>query len=321
MITGVNGFIGSHLAEKLLKDGFEVFGLDVVDHKTSKNLSEIIKDDSFYYTKGDIQDFETINNFFQNDAEVIYHLASVVGVRKYMEDPMSLIDIAIIGTKNIINKCMYHNVRLLFASTSEIYGKNPDTPWKENSDRVLGNPSIDRWCYASSKALVEHMLFALHRNKKLDFSTVRFFNVYGPKQNPIYVVSQTIHRVLNDMSPDLYDGGKQTRCFTYIDDAINGLISAATSESAIGNVFNIGNQTPTTMKEVINICLQKANKNLSINNVDTLEKYGDVYQDITNRVPDSTKALELLNWEAKIQVAEGIEKTIKWANLNKWYLK
>mgnify|MGYP001183829239 CR=1 FL=1 len=321
MITGVGGFIGSHLAEKLLQDGFEVFGLDIMSIDDAKNLMDINNHKMFHYTKGDIQNSDDIDNFFQKDSKVIYHLASVVGVRNYMEDPMSLIDITIIGTKNIIKNCMDHGVRLLFASTSEIYGKNPNVPWNEESDRVLGNPSIDRWCYSSSKALVEHMLFALNRNKSLSSSTVRFFNVYGPKQNPIYVVSQSIHRVLNNCNPDLYDGGKQIRCFTYIDDAVEGLIAAATKKAAIGNAFNIGNQVPTSMEEVVNICIAKSGMKVEVNHINTKEKYGKVYQDIDIRIPDSAKAHKLLNWKAETQVSEGIEKTINWSKLNEWYLK
>ncbi len=321
MVTGAGGFIGSHLIEKLLKKDFSVFALDIKPLSQCLNLKDVKENPNLHYFQGDVRKEKEVKEFFQKDTDLIYHLASIVGVRYYMEDPLSLIDITINGTKNLIKLCMENNTKMLFASTSEIYGKNSNVPWNENSDRVLGDPSVDRWCYSSSKALIEHMLFGLYRKNKLNFSTVRFFNVYGPRQNPIYVVSQSIYRVLNNISPDIYDGGEQTRCFTFIDDAIEGLILAGTTKEASGNAFNIGNQVPTKIKDVVNYCIQESGKEIKINDINTSELYGVVYQDIINRIPDCTKASKLLNWEAKTQVQEGIKKTIQWTHNNNWYLK
>ena len=219
-----------------------------------------------------------------------------------MEDPMSLIEISIIGTKNILDKCILHDVRILFASTSEIYGKNSNGPWKEDYDRVLGDPSVDRWCYSTSKALVEHMLFGLSKTKKLKFSTVRFFNIYGPRQNPIFVVSQSIYRVLRDENPDLYDGGFQTRCFTYIDDVVDAIFLVGTEKSALGHVFNVGTDVSTKIKDVIELCLRKGNSDQKPNLIKTQEKYGMVYQDIENRSPDNSKIKDVLNWSPKTSI-------------------
>ena len=121
-----------------------------------------------------------------------------MGVNRYMEDPMSLIDIGVLGTRNLIKMCHENKIRMLFTSTSEVYGKNPNIPWKENDDRILGSTNIDRWSYSTSKALCEHMLFGMYHKHKWPMSIVRFFNVYGPRQKPIYVVSKSIHRVLNN---------------------------------------------------------------------------------------------------------------------------
>ena len=206
MVTGAAGLIGSHLIEKLLSLDYEVHGLDIVDIKTNKNLEPVKKNNKFFYYKGDVRSLEDLNSFFQNDASVLYHLASVVGVNRYMEDPMSLIDIGILGTRNLINMCHKHNIRMLFTSTSEVYGKNPNIPWQEDNDRILGPTNIDRWSYSTSKALCEHMLFGVYHKDKWPMSIVRFFNVYGPRQAPIYVVSKSIHRVLNGKAPELYDG-------------------------------------------------------------------------------------------------------------------
>ena len=321
MVTGAAGFIGSHLIEYLLNKNYLVKALDIPNLKDAKNLEKVRNHPNLVYTSGDIRDKKCVDDFFCNESYVIYHLASVVGVRRYMEDPLSLIDISVIGTKNILNLCIKNDTRVLFTSTSEIYGNNKNIPWKETHDRVLGDPSIDRWCYSTSKALVEHMLFALSRTKSLKFSTIRFFNVYGPRQHPIYVVSQSIYRILKGEKPDIYDSGQQTRCFTYIDDVIEGIYLAATKKEALGNVFNIGNNKPSTMSEVVNNCIKLSGINLKPNFVDTNKKYGEVYQDIENRVPDVTKAKDILGWSAKTDTIVGLKKTIDWVKSNDWYLE
>ena len=197
--------------------------------------------------QGDIRDPEAIRGFFRPEASVLYHLASVVGVRRYMEDPLSLIDIAIIGTRHLIALAVEHEVRILFTSTSEVYGRNPAVPWKEDDDRVLGATSVDRWSYAASKGVCEQMLYGVHRKTGLPFSIVRFFNVYGPRQAPIYVVSQTVQRVLNGRAPRPLrrrrpDPLPHLRRAT----PIEGVIAAATKPEAIGEVFNIGNAVENT---------------------------------------------------------------------------
>mgnify|MGYP001223718266 FL=1 len=214
-----------------------------------------------------------------------------------------------------------NNIRMLFTSTSEVYGRNPDVPWQEDADRVLGPTNVDRWSYSTSKALCEHMLFGVHHKDHWPMSIVRFFNVYGPRQNPIYVVSKSVHRVLNNLSPELYDGGKQTRCFTFIDDVIDGIILAATLDSVIGQVINLGNPVENTMAEVVQEILSAADSDLPITEILTSEKYGALYEDIPRRVPSVDKAFELLDWKPKTSMKDGVMKTVNWAKNNKWYLE
>lgn len=320
MVTGAAGMVGSHLVEELLRRGHEVHALDIVPIEKANNLREVRDSPNLHYTQGDIRDLSVIERFFRPEAGTLYHLASVVGVRLYMEDPLSLIDIAIIGTRKFIELCDKHRVRILFTSTSEVYGRNPAVPWKESDDRVLGSTSVDRWSYSTSKAVVEHMLFGIHRKSGLPMSIVRFFNVYGPRQNPIYVVSQSVYRTLRGETPDVYDGGTQTRCFTYVGDVIDGVIRAGTMDSAVGEIFNLGNPAEVTIGDVVQHCIELSGSEAGFNAVDTREKYGAVYEDIIRRVPDVTKASELLGWQATTDVRKGIRRTIEWARENPWYL-
>jgi UDP-glucose 4-epimerase len=169
--------------------------------------------------------------------------------------------------------------------------------------------------------MVEHMLFGVHHKTGLPMSIVRFFNVYGPRQNPIYVVSQSVYRVLRGEVPEIYDGGRQTRCFTYIGDVIDGVIRAATMQEAVGEVFNLGNPVEIEIGEVVRACVELSGSDMAIRDIDTSEKYGAVYEDIIRRVPDVTKAQDLLGWQAETPVREGIMRTIEWARANPWYLE
>ena len=320
MVTGVGGMIGSHLADRLLSLGYEVHGFDMVALADCRNLDDARGHPNFHYTQGDIRSVEAVKAFFRPEASCLYHLAAVVGVRKYMEDPLSLIDITIVGSRNLVALCDEHQVRVLFTSTSEVYGRNPAVPWSEDDDRVLGATNVDRWSYSSSKAVVEHMLFGIHRKSGLPMSIVRFFNIYGPRQNPIYIVSQSVYRVLRGERPDIYDGGTQTRCFTYVDDVISGVIAAATAPAAIGQIINLGNSVETPIGEVVGHVLRHSGSDIQPVAISTAEKYGAVYEDIIRRVPNAAKAERLLGWKATTDVSQGVAKTLDWARANPWYL-
>ena len=321
LITGGAGFIGARLAEKLIKLGCQVHVLDVMPLDKAMRLRNIKDHDNFFYTQGDLRDKELIESWYRKDASTLYHLASVVGVQNYIQDPLALIDIVIGGTRNLLEFASKFKTKVLFTSTSEVYGKNPDIPWAESDDRVLGPTSVDRWSYSTSKAVCEHMLFALYKSHQLNFTTVRFFNVYGPGQAPIFVASKSIYMAMNNRSPLIYDSGNQTRCFTYVDDAIEGMILAASNNKAIGEVFNIGSNIETTMKEVVNISIEESGNNLKPKIFNTKKEYGKVYEDINRRIPNVQKAKEILGWEATTTLRDGIRSSINWAKDNPWWLQ
>ena len=329
LVTGGAGFLGSNLVGHLLNergkaDSCKVVVLDSYPDGLHPNLQEFSSNPNLEVIHGDVRDNKLLACLTAG-VDQIYHLSSIVGVDKYCEDPLEVIDVNITGTRLVLECALDQNVPVLFTSTSEIFGKNPEVPWKEDDDRVLGSTNVDRWCYSSSKAVCEHMIFALVRNSGLRCSIVRFFNVYGPKQNPTFVVSQGVHRVLNGQPPLTYDSGEQTRCFTHVSDAVKGMVLVANSEEAIGQVFNIGSDVPTAIKDVNRIIIEEAGLADSIDSdqVDTQAMYGERYEDIERRVPDVSKALNELNWKAKVPLREGINGFIGWAQTkqNAWWLQ
>ncbi len=319
MVTGGSGFIGSHLIEALLTD-HQVHVLDIVPLDEAMNLKEVADHPRLHYRVGDIRNPQTVRDFWLPEAEVMYHLASVVGIKHYIADPLKLIDVSVIGTRHILEVAREHNTRILFTSTSEVFGKNPAIPWDENADRVLGPTSIDRWCYSSAKAVCEHMLYGLYRSCGLPFTIVRFFNAYGPKQNPYFVVSQSVYKALRGENPLVYDDGKMTRCFCYIEDIVRGVILASKKSEAIGESFNFGNPAESTMLEIVETIIAATGNTVSYDVFDTVKEYGKAYQDIPRRVPEVSKAEKILGWKATTSLREGIQKTIEWSKANSWWL-
>jgi dTDP-alpha-D-glucuronic acid decarboxylase len=322
VVTGGYGFIGSHLVSALLGRGDSVTVFDFAKNTRDSSI-DFDRHANFRFVAGDVTDVDALETAVTPGVDTVFHLAAVVGVKNYLDDPLRVLDVNVIGTRNVLELCNRHGTRVVFASTSEVFGKNPNPPFAEDDDRVLGSTRTARWSYSTSKAMAEHLVFAMHTAYRLPVTVVRYFNVYGPRQNPIFVLSQTIHRVLNGRPPLLYDSGDQTRCFTYVDDAIAGTLLAADSDAAIGAAFNIGSMTETTVRDVVDLAIKIANVD-SVSGpeiVDTAAHYGPRYEDIPRRIPDSTKAQRELGWRLQVDVEEGIRRTIEWARANPWYLK
>lgn len=321
VVTGGYGFIGSHLVSALLDRG---------DHVTVFDFAKNIRDTSidfdrrpnFRFVPGDVTDVDALAAALTPDVDTVFHLAAVVGVENYMSDPLRVLDVNVIGTRNVLELSHRYGIRVVFASTSEVFGKNPNPPFAEDDDRVLGSTRTARWSYSTSKGMAEHLVFAMHAAHGLPVTVVRYFNVYGPRQSPIFVISQTVHRILNGKAPLLYDTGEQTRCFTYVDDAIAGTLLAAEHNSAIGEAFNIGSMTETSMRDAVDLAIKLASVDAvsSAEAVDTAARFGRRYEDIPRRIPDSTKAQRELGWRLNVDVEEGIRRTIEWARANPWYL-
>lgn len=319
VVTGGAGFIGSHLTERLLERGISVRVLDIFDKNKTPNLLKARSFKHFEYIQADVSDFEAVNKFITSEFDTIFHYASLVGIKKYVESPQEVINVNVRGTQNILEIADKLEIKLLFSSTSEIYGKNPDVPWHENSQRVLGSTLHERWTYSSSKAVAEHLVLALHKFKGLDATIVRYFNVYGPRQNPIFVVSQNMKNAFLNKPLLQYGNGHQSRCFTYVDDAVEATLQLAFQNKT--GVFNIGSSVETTVKELVHLVKAHFTDRVEIQILDVEKLYGDRYEDIDRRIPDVSKIYEAIGWEAKTSLEEGLEKTKLWIAQNKWWLE
>ncbi|WP_283133042.1 NAD-dependent epimerase/dehydratase family protein [Rhizohabitans arisaemae] len=312
VVTGGSGFVGGHLVDRLLARGDEVTVFDAVPP-----AGPVAADVRF--VPGDVLDPDALAKAVEPGTDVVYHLAAVVGVDEYLARPLDVIDINFTGTRNVLEAAAAAGTRVVAASTSEVFGKNPAVPWREDDDRVLGSTSADRWSYSTSKALTEHLVLAFSRRHGLAASIVRYFNVYGPRQRPAFLISRSVHRALNGRPLVVYDEGRQTRCFTYVGDAVSGTVLAGVHPRAVGEVFNIGSMVENTVGAAIGLVAELTGVE-EIVHVATGEKLGKGYEDLSRRIPHNGKASELLGWSCPTGLREGVESTIAWARDNRWWL-
>ncbi|MFI7025708.1 NAD-dependent epimerase/dehydratase family protein [Micromonospora sp. NPDC049900] len=316
VVTGGHGFIGSHLADRLVKTGADVTVLDSGDPPPHLGLLRL----HARHVRGDVRDPDRLAEVITPDVQVVYHLAAAVGVDTYLRRPLEVIDVNFVGTQRVLERASTVGARVVVASTSEIFGMNPAVPWREEADRLLGPTSAPRWCYATSKALAEHLTFAFVQQHGLAAGVVRYFNVYGPRQRPAYVISRSVHRALNGRPPIVYDDGSQTRSFTYVADAVEGTILAGASAQTIGTAVNIGNTRETTVADAIALVGVAAGAGGDAVAVDTADDLGSGYQDLPRRIPDASRARLLLGWSAETDLRTGVGRTVAWARENPWWL-
>jgi UDP-glucose 4-epimerase len=314
LVTGGCGFVGSHLSEKLAQSGHDVTVFDITPARAAQ--SEAIR-----YIEGDVRDESAMAKAIVPGTDIVYHMSAMVGVDRYLSVPEDVVEVNLIGTRNVLRRARDAGTKVVIASTSEIYGKNPAVPWREDADRVLGETAVDRWSYSTSKALAEHLTFANIRQYGLRAAIVRYFNVYGPRQRPAYIISRSVHRALRGLTPEVYDSGNQTRCFTYIDDAIEGTILVGASPEADGECFNIGSDQETTISEVVSIICELSGATAPLRPFNTHLNFGARYQDILRRVPDVSKAREVLGFEASTPLHLGLRRTVEWGRRNSWWLE
>ncbi|MFI5395847.1 MAG: NAD-dependent epimerase/dehydratase family protein [Candidatus Binatia bacterium] len=310
LITGGGGFVGSHLADALLARGDEVF---ILDMGTVKKVRHLMGNPAFHYIRDSVLNLEILEGLIAK-CDLVYHLAAVVGVEYYVGDPYEVLNVNVNGTQNVLKLAFKHQKKVVFSSTSEVYGRNPKVPWQEDDDRVLGSTRIDRWCYSTSKAVGEHFCFAYHR-MGLPVTITRYFNVYGPRLDQLDVgriITIFMGQVLRNEPLTVIGDGAQTRCFTYIDDAIRATIAAGVAPGTDGEVFNIGTAVETSIAELARLMIEIGGAKSTLKFVSQESVYGSSYEDIPRRVPDTTKTENVLGVKATTSLREGLAHTIEW---------
>jgi UDP-glucose 4-epimerase len=297
-ITGGAGFIGSHLCDALIAQGHQVSILDNMSTGSAANIAHI--KDQIEIHQGDIRDVALVEKLMA-PADLILHMAAALGVNTILENPIESVSINFTGSEVVLNAATKLNKRLIIASTSEIYGKNTKQPLNEESDRVVGAPQKIRWTYSDAKALEEAIAHALFQTKQLKVTTVRLFNTVGPRQTGRYgmVLPRFVQSALKNQPISIYGDGKQSRVFCHVQDAVKAILTLAATDSAIGQVYNIGGTGETTIKQLAEKIIERTKSTSSITYTPYDQAYPAGFEDMQRRVPDTTKIKNAIGWEPK----------------------
>lgn len=313
LVTGGAGFIGSHLADWLLRRGDAVVVLDDLSTGSIGNIAHNLPLPQFQFVRDSILNRSTVSRLAA-DCEVIYHLAAAVGVRHIVQDPLRTIITNVEGTEHVLAAAYRHRRRVILASSSEVYGKNTEGPLREDDDRVLGPTTINRWSYSSAKAIDEHFGFA-YAARGLPVVMLRFFNCYGPRIHANgygTVVARFIRQAVSNEPITVHGDGTQTRCFTYVDDTVSGILLGGETEGAEGRVFNIGGITETRILDLARLIKALSESRSEVVLVPYEDYYGQSYEDTPRRVPDITRARAVLGFGPRVALEEGLLQTIAW---------
>ena len=313
LITGGAGYIGSHLADVLIDAEHQVTALDNLSTGRITNISHLLEHARFRLVCDSILNTRLVDQLVA-EADLVFHLAATVGVKHVVDNPLGCIVTNVRGTEVVLESAYRYWRRVLIASSSEVYGKSEKAPLSEDDDSLLGPTAVGRWSYALSKALDEHLAFAYHR-QGLPVSVVRYFNSYGPRLDQRgygSVVARFINQALDDQPITVYDDGRQTRCFTYIDDTVRGTLLTATLPIAEGKAFNIGNNRETSILELAHMVRDVINPELKIEHVSYAQAYGHRFEETRRRVPNTLRAKDLLDFEAEVLLEVGLRRTTEW---------
>lgn len=313
LVTGGAGYIGSHLVDRLLSRGDEVFAIDNLSTGKIANIQRHLESDRFHLLNDTILN-ESLIDHLVSQVDLVYHLAALVGVKYVVADPLGAIKTNVTGTEVVLGAAFKYWKKVVLASSSEIYGKSAKIPFHEEDDRVLGPTNVGRWSYSTSKAIDEHFAFA-YSAKGLSIAIVRYFNSYGPRLDEKgygSVVANFVRQALKGESITVHGDGLQSRCFTYIDDTVDGTLLAGEVKAGEGLVFNIGNDAETTIHDLAVAIKRLTGSGSEIIRVPYIEYYGKRFEDTRRRVPSIDRAKEVLGFTPKVRLEEGLMRTIVW---------
>ncbi len=312
LITGGAGFIGSHLSERLLKDGNKVAVIDNLSTGSIDNIDAIKDHSGFEFVEGDIRNAELMEPLVEK-CDMLFHLAAAVGVKLIAEDPVHTIETNIGGTELVLDIANKFGKKILLASSSEVYGKNEAVPFREDDDIVLGSTSLSRWSYACSKAIDEFLGLAFYQQYGLDVVIGRFFNTVGPRQTGKYgmVMPRFVKSALKDEPLTIYGTGEQTRCFSYVSDLVEAVIGLMDCDRAAGKVYNIGSNEEISIEDLADKII-KMTGSASIKQYVPIEvAYGRPIEDMMRRVPSLERIKEAIGWKPRTSLDEMLKLIIE----------
>ena len=317
LITGGAGFIGSHLADYLASKGEQVLVLDDFSSESnniSKGLSnhELVK-----IVKGSILDKNLVEKSMQSVTKC-YHLAAALGVERINSDPIKSLEVNIHGTQNVLNAAAKFKVRTLLASSSEIYGRNPNMPLTEESDRVLGSPKIARWSYSEAKAIDEFYAFELHKKSALEVTIARLFNTVGPGQSGVYgmVLPRFVKAALSGQPLLVYGDGSQSRSFCAVSDVVTALDSLMNTEETSGQAYNIGSNNEILIKDLAQKVIDVTGSKSQIVFKKHSDVFGENFEEPARRVPDISKISKAIGWKPKKNLKSIILEVVEYMKAN-----
>jgi UDP-glucose 4-epimerase len=313
LVTGAAGFIGSNLVAELLRRNHDVIGLDNMSQGSPLNLAGVTGQSSFEFREADIRD-ESAMLAAAEGCDVIVHLAAYK-IPRY-GDAYETLMINGFGSEIVAQTAARTGAKIVAASTSDVYGKNPQVPFSEDMDSVIGNPHVKRWAYAISKMFEEQLLLACHDRFGIDVVLLRFFGGYGPHQNLTWwggPQAVFIEKALDGEALPLHGDGRQTRSFTYITDHVDGIVAAVETSRADNLVVNIGAEREISIGDLAKLIWRLVHGDDSPAQIEAVpyESFGK-YEDVVRRVPDISRARELLGFEPKVDLETGLRNTISW---------
>jgi UDP-glucose 4-epimerase len=312
LITGGAGFIGSHLAEELLAGGHRVHVLDDLSTGAMDNIRRLKDDSSFSYTIESAASGTTVAELV-DEADIVFHLAAAVGVELIVDSPVRTIETNVHTTEIVLAAANKKNKPVFVASTSEVYGKSANLPFREDGDLLLGPTTTGRWSYACSKAIDEYLALAYHKERGLPVVIGRLFNTVGPRQSGRYgmVIPNFVRQALADEPITVHGDGSQRRCFCHVKDVVRAVADLMDTEDAAGEVFNIGSTEEVSMLELAERVKRACGSDSEIRLVPYEEAYESGFEDMRRRIPDTSKLEALLGWRPTRTLDEILEDVIE----------